>query len=165
MKGGQGRTMTGRMARSHVRSICFAASVLVCRDANAQQLSPGGSTTLLSAPVGAGARAMGMGGAFIAIADDATAASWNPAGLALLDRAQVSFAGDLSRIADSIPSYELIKNYTAGLRVRELGPGISATRKSNNPDFANVTYPFKVGTWRIVPEFSYRRAVKGVFAE
>ncbi|MCJ7810524.1 MAG: hypothetical protein MUP26_09715, partial [Desulfobulbaceae bacterium] len=32
-------------------------------------------------PVGSGARALGMGGAFIAIADDATAASWNPAGL------------------------------------------------------------------------------------
>ena len=32
-------------------------------------------------PVGSGARALGMGGAFIAIADDATAASWNPGGL------------------------------------------------------------------------------------
>jgi hypothetical protein len=32
--------------------------------------------------LGGGARAMGMGGAFIAVADDATAAFWNPAGLA-----------------------------------------------------------------------------------
>jgi hypothetical protein len=32
--------------------------------------------------LGGGARAMGMGGAFIAIADDATASYWNPAGLA-----------------------------------------------------------------------------------
>ncbi len=32
-------------------------------------------------PVGSGARAIGMGGAFIAVADDATAASWNPGGL------------------------------------------------------------------------------------
>jgi len=31
---------------------------------------------------GGGARAMGMGGAFIAVANDATAAYWNPAGLA-----------------------------------------------------------------------------------
>ena len=29
-------------------------------------------------PVGSGARALGMGGAFIAVADDATSASWNP---------------------------------------------------------------------------------------
>jgi hypothetical protein len=31
--------------------------------------------------VGAGARALGMGGAFLAVADDATASYWNPAGL------------------------------------------------------------------------------------
>ena len=41
---------------------------------------------------GQGARAMGMGGAFIGIADDATAISWNPAGLAHLDRPEVSGA-------------------------------------------------------------------------
>ena len=34
--------------------------------------------------VGSGARAAGMGGAFTAVADDATAASFNPAGLAQL---------------------------------------------------------------------------------
>lgn len=41
-------------------------------------------------PVGSGARAMGMGGAFIAIADDATAASWNPGGLTQLERPELS---------------------------------------------------------------------------
>ena len=43
-------------------------------------------------PVGAGARAQAMGGAFIAVADDATAASWNPAGLVQLERPEFSFA-------------------------------------------------------------------------
>ena len=41
-------------------------------------------------PVGSGARALGRGGAFIAMADDATAASWNPAGLANLEFPEVS---------------------------------------------------------------------------
>jgi long-subunit fatty acid transport protein len=41
-------------------------------------------------PVGSGARALGMGGAFIAIADDATAASWNPGGLVQLEKPEVS---------------------------------------------------------------------------
>lgn len=36
-----------------------------------------------------GARAMGMGGAFVAVADDVTALHWNPAGLATLDRIEV----------------------------------------------------------------------------
>ncbi|NQV18166.1 MAG: hypothetical protein HQ534_06460 [Armatimonadetes bacterium] len=39
---------------------------------------------------GAGARAAGLGGAFIAVADDATAISWNPAGLTQLYRPEIS---------------------------------------------------------------------------
>ncbi len=41
-------------------------------------------------PIGAGARALGMGGAFTAIADDATANTWNPAGMAQLERPELS---------------------------------------------------------------------------
>ena len=47
-------------------------------------------------PVGSGARALGMGGAFIAVADDATAASWNPGGLIQLERPEVSVVGAFS---------------------------------------------------------------------
>ncbi len=39
---------------------------------------------------GAGARAAAMGGAFIGVADDATAITWNPAGLTQLYRPEVS---------------------------------------------------------------------------
>lgn len=46
-------------------------------------------------PVGSGARALGMGSAFVAVADDATAASWNPGGLIQLDRAEISIVGDV----------------------------------------------------------------------
>jgi long-subunit fatty acid transport protein len=41
-------------------------------------------------PVDSGARALGMGGAFIGVADDATAASWNPGGLIQLETPEVS---------------------------------------------------------------------------
>lgn len=47
-------------------------------------------------PVGSGARALGMGGAFIAVADDATAASWNPAGLIQLEKPEISIVGAFS---------------------------------------------------------------------
>jgi long-subunit fatty acid transport protein len=43
-------------------------------------------------PVGSGARALGQS-AFIAVADDATAASWNPAGLRSLETPETSFVG------------------------------------------------------------------------
>jgi hypothetical protein len=40
--------------------------------------------------IGVGARALGMGSAFVGLADDGTAAFWNPAGLATLPTRQVS---------------------------------------------------------------------------
>jgi len=45
-------------------------------------------------PIGSGAKALSMGGAFIAICDDATASSWNPAGLIQLQYPEVSFVVD-----------------------------------------------------------------------
>ena len=41
--------------------------------------------------MGVGARALGMGGAFTAIADDATAAYWNPAGLTKIENIEATF--------------------------------------------------------------------------
>ncbi len=41
--------------------------------------------------LGMGARALGMGGAFVAVADDSSATYWNPAGLALLEHGEGSF--------------------------------------------------------------------------
>jgi hypothetical protein len=40
--------------------------------------------------IGVGARALGMGSAFVGLADDGTAAFWNPAGLATLQTRQIS---------------------------------------------------------------------------
>lgn len=53
-------------------------------------------------PVGSGARAAGMSNAFIGIADDATAASWNPAGLVQLERPEFSIVGSLQRLQDRL---------------------------------------------------------------
>ncbi len=48
-------------------------------------------------PVGSGARALGMGGAFISVCDDATAASWNPAGLVQLEKPELSVVYDYNK--------------------------------------------------------------------
>lgn len=77
-------------------SAVAAALFLVAVPAFAQETNrqdeldlQGGSSVV----VGSGARALGMGGAFLARADDATAASWNPAGLSYLRRPEVSLVG------------------------------------------------------------------------
>ena len=58
--------------------------------------------TIFSAPLpsGSGARALGVAGAFTAVADDATAASWNPAGLTQLERPEFSVVYRLSHERD-----------------------------------------------------------------
>lgn len=59
---------------------------LASLSAGAQSISINSSPNI----VGSGARALGMGGAFIGVADDATAASWNPGGLTQLERPELS---------------------------------------------------------------------------
>ena len=55
-------------------------------------------------PLGSGARAVGMGGAFIAIADDATAASWNPGGLVQLEKSEMSIVGTILKRSEDVLS-------------------------------------------------------------
>jgi len=65
-------------------AILFSTNFSVAQTGNA------GATGLAFLKLGVGARAGGMGGAFSAISDDATATFWNPAGLTY-SRAQVAF--------------------------------------------------------------------------
>jgi hypothetical protein len=51
---------------------------------------PGAAQSSVLNRVGAGARAAGMGNAFVALSDDGTAASWNPAGLAQLRKPEAA---------------------------------------------------------------------------
>ena len=65
-------------------------------------------------PVGSGARALGQS-AFIAVADDATAASWNPAGLINLESPEASFVGAWRTVAiDSSASLSGGHNWSEG---------------------------------------------------
>ncbi|MFH1006738.1 MAG: outer membrane protein transport protein [Candidatus Latescibacterota bacterium] len=65
----------------------------LCSPARAQE-----ETIAIDHFAGVGARAMGMGGAYIAIADDYTATYWNPAGLAQIRR--IELYGGLSHFRD-----------------------------------------------------------------
>ena len=83
---------------SHIGALTLAAALIAALAGQgwAQELKISNSPS----PVGAGARAAGMADAFVAVADDATAASWNPAGLVQLERPEISVVGGYSLILE-----------------------------------------------------------------
>src|SRR6188474_3630014 len=52
-----------------------------------------------------GARALGMGGAFVGVADDATAVVANPAGLVILQRPELSAEVKFTRFTNSFSAF------------------------------------------------------------
>jgi long-subunit fatty acid transport protein len=90
--------------------------------------------------LGSGARAYGMGGAFLARADDATAASWNPAGLSYLRVPEVSLVG-VSNSFDATRGNDFD---------RFDGKAV---------DFAAFTWPVGFGEVRGAVQLSYQRAI------
>jgi hypothetical protein len=93
---------------------------------------------------GSGARALGMGGAFLARADDATAASWNPAGLSYLRLPEVSFVYSGSRL-NSL-------DITGTSRKDD-------RRHGHTPDFFAATYPFELLGWSGAAQVSFQRQI------
>jgi len=70
---------------------CLLIASLSLGNLQAQEVTKIGTTAakVLSIPVGS--RALGMGGAFVSIADDATAMYWNPGGIARLEKSEFVF--------------------------------------------------------------------------
>jgi long-subunit fatty acid transport protein len=95
-------------------------------------------------PVGSGARALGMGGAFIAVADDATAASWNPGGLIQLERPEISVVGDyLHRIEDN--TFETNPEASGDQSVDDL-----------NLNYLSAAYPFTLFDQNMIVSLNYQ---------
>jgi len=90
---------------------------------------------------GSGARAFGMGGAFLGRADDATAASWNPAGLSYLREAEFSLVGVSNTVNNRVPSL-------SGQVDRFVGYG---------PDFLSVAAPVQLGKASGAVQLSFQR--------
>lgn len=99
-----------------------------------------------SVAIGSGARALGMGGAFLARPDDATAASWNPAGLSYLRFAEVSLVG-LTYAEDR----DLRGANSALLRVTHT--------KGTLPDFVSLAVPLSIGSTSGALQLSFQRVI------
>ncbi len=100
-------------------------------------------------PVGSGARATGIGSAFIAVADDATAASWNPAGLIQLEKPEISAVGSFYLQRDDI-------NSVAEDSVIDISADVNST-SSADLNFLSVAYPFGFLNRNWVASFNYQR--------
>lgn len=123
--------------------------------ANGSLVSPAPLTTpgfrppsIFSAPLpsGSGARALGQAGAFTAVADDATAASWNPAGLIQLEYPEASVALRYSRINNKHQSGD--DNFQVGANnYDELGL-----------NYLSAVYPLRLGKRNVVFSLNYQEA-------
>src|SRR5574341_1467367 len=102
----------------------------------------GSQISAVPLPVGSGARALGMGGAFIAVADDATAASWNPGGLTQLERPEFSLVGSYLSTQQNFDPPDSVRLSSSGLATELSLDNESVSRGDLN--FASVAYPFKV---------------------
>jgi len=87
-----------------------------------------------------------MGGAFLARADDATAASWNPAGLSYLKRPEVSVVGLGNKFRNTIAN-------AAGVFFQR------DTLTGYTPDFLAATYPISLASRSGAAQVSFQRVL------
>ncbi len=105
-----------------------------------------GRVEILSSPnpVGSGARALGMGGAFIAVADDATAASWNPGGLIQLEK----------------PEMSVVLGYTRRAEKNSFGNNPEASRTETvdeaSLNYLSAAYPFSLLGRNMIVSLNYQ---------
>ncbi|MEA1980383.1 MAG: hypothetical protein U9N54_05355, partial [candidate division Zixibacteria bacterium] len=100
--------------------------------------------------VGSGARAKGMGNAYLAISDDINAGNWNPAGLYVHDSPQIGF-GYSSLIPTGTSSLE------ADLNSSTYSKGIEHSGSLSNLSELVFVSPFRLKGHKFVGTFSYSR--------
>jgi long-subunit fatty acid transport protein len=98
--------------------------------------------------MGTGARARGMGGAFIGVADDATAVGWNPAGIAQLDKPEASVVG----------AFTMVK-YTGEMTFDTETDSYDETATHIAPAFASLILPIKMGERNLTFALAYQRMI------
>ena len=119
-------------------------------------LAQGGPSTLQFSFSNPGARSLGLGGAFVALADDATAAFANPAGLIQLTRPEVSLEGRY---------WEYSTPYAVGGRTSGEATGIGldgpirgAVSEFDTSAVSFLSFVYPRDKWTVA--FSYHRSAK-----
>ncbi|NLP10362.1 UPF0164 family protein, partial [bacterium] len=103
-----------------------------------------GTTAAAFLEIGAGARAQAMGGAFTAVANDATAMYWNPAGISRLGQLEATF-NYTNWLLDTQYAYSGIVapvggSMAVGINVTHFGFGEQAVRTIERPEGTGEVY-------------------------
>lgn len=118
--------------------LAFFLAVLLCfTQAASAQLAGVDFNTL-----GGGAKARGMGGAFMGVADDATAVYWNPAGLSQIGKNEFTIE---------------FKNSFSKWTLKENGQESKFDHSHNSINFVSFAYPFKLSDKHSVFAVAYQR--------
>ncbi|MFQ6040128.1 MAG: PorV/PorQ family protein [Candidatus Poribacteria bacterium] len=118
--------------------------------------------------IGAGARGTSLGGAFVALADDVSAAYWNPAGLAQLTGPAISIMDRLSALdtnyANTTVAFPIGSLGTLGLNLTYYGVGDVITYDDAGKETGSLTnteaalsmsYAYKLGQFLVGGNLKY----------
>jgi len=118
------------------------AVIIICLTINIAQLQPQstnvGKTAAPFLSIGVGSRAIGMGGAFVATANDASSMYWNPAGIAFLDNIEAIFVhtnwvADMNFVYGGI-IFPMGNSGTIGANITMLNMGEMLVRTEDRPE-------------------------------
>jgi long-chain fatty acid transport protein len=134
-------------------SVCswLFALVLVCTSsgiASAQTNSEVNSGVQFEFPL-PGARSLALGGAFVAVADDATAALANPAGLTLLTRPEISGEGRGWQFLNKEPARGHAYGSASGVGVDTIDGVVNDTFKSSTGGLSFFSVVIPRGRWAV----------------
>ena len=148
----------------------LAVLLLACVLAPAPAVAQGGLTFEFSFS-NPGARSLGLGGAFAGLADDATAAFANPAGLVQLVRPEVSIETRHWRYSTPFTRNGRVASEPTGIGI-DTEPGIATGRSEIDVDglsFLSLVYPrqrWSIAFYRhLLASFESRFETQGIFGE
>ena len=146
-------------------SIALLGAVVTVAPLTAQ----GGPSTLNFSFSNPGARSLGMGGAFAALADDATAAFSNPAGLIQLSRPEVSVEGRYWEYSSPFTVSGRVSGEATGIGLDTSLRAAESEFDTSALSFLSFVYPARNWTLALsqhqLAKFEFNTATQGLFTD
>ncbi len=117
-----------------------------------------------------GARSLGLGGAFVALADDATAAYANPAGLVQLARPEVSLEGRSWNYSSPYTTGGRAAGTPTGLGIDTVAGPIRVDSEADLSGLSFVSFVYPKGRWSFavyrhqLQRFELTQEIQGIFS-